>query len=146
MNVDFNILENFWTEFLTSKGFKLECACEWADTNAKTLTFIGCKPQLYVFVGLGKQRLDTKSGGFVAVDFKKSFNKISECPILFDTTVSHDLLWKAIEMLMSAGMKFSENFGKIAYTGTGLQCDPDISKLRKENVVKRMKNSKNMLH
>ena len=134
--VDFKVLENSWAEFLTSKGFKLECVCDGASDNEKTLTFAGCKPQLYVFVGLGKQRLDTQSGGFIAVDFKKCFNKISQCPILFDLTISQDLLWKAIEMLMTAGVKFAENFGEIVYTSTGLQYNPDIVNSKREKLIR----------
>ena len=121
-----------WKDFFLSKGFKLETrsSCD----GEQVLRFIGCHPSIVVEVFSGYYREDTETGGCICADFYSTYNKMSQCPVYCDLNENETSVWKAIEILMNAGVEFSNKFGKIIKNRGGWECDPPIY-CKKEKVV-----------
>lgn len=134
----FNRLENRkgWIEFLESKGFtcigELSDCCEIDDV----FMFFGCTPTIRIELYSGIYREDTETGGCICADFAKSWNKVSQCPVYFCDNVSHEKFWEAIELLMEAGIEWSNHGGRIEEGNGYLFCDPSVNTNTKEKTYK----------
>ena len=126
-----------WFDFLESKGFRTDEEMSYAEDAS--FVFFGCNPEIRVELMSGEYREDTETGGCITADFKEAFNKTSQCPVYFCDNVSHEKFWSAIELLMDAGIEFSQYCGRIEEGNGCLFCDPPVEKHNKEKIYRRMK-------
>lgn len=120
-----------------SKGFT--SAEEEIEQEDAVLTFFGCEPRIRVELYSGNFRTDTETGGCICADFAESWNKVSQCPVYFCDNISHEKFWEAIELLMEAGIKWSNHGGKIKEGNGYLFCDPPLDIKNKEKCKRRNK-------
>ena len=129
-----------WVQFFVSKGFTLVLE-DCTVTNDGTDYFAkltGCHPSLRVEIYAGYYRTDTETGGCIGIDFRRSYSKLSQCPVYCDLTESEDSVWSAIVLLMEAGESFSNRWGRIVKQRGAWVCDPPIYNIKdKQRVVKR---------
>lgn len=136
MRNKYNFLElrEKWIEFFTSKGFDVQSSWfaykkdEYTTEDSGGCCLVGCKPQMKVQCYFGYYRTNTETGGCIAIDFAKYFNKLSSCPVYFDLLEKEETVWKAIEMLMN--VVDSDWYGKIIKQGGGLEFDPPVYNLK----------------
>lgn len=129
-----------WVQFFLSKGFTLVCEdCTVAKHSTDYFAKLeGCNPKLRVEIYSGYYRTDTETGGCIGVDFRSSYNKLSQCPVYCDLKESEDSVWSAIVLLMNAQEAFSKQFGRIVKQGGAWVCDPPIYNIKnKQRTVKR---------
>lgn len=120
-----------WVEFLTSKGFKLR----YEDDTC--CTFVGCTPCIRIQLYDYPCRIDTRTAGCICADFDRLFNKPSTCPIYFSDNVKQEEFWKAIELLMEAGIEWSQRYGRIERGNGYLYCTPSIDRNKQGRKDKR---------
>lgn len=111
-----------WVEFLTAKGFRLTFQDEWV------CVFKGCNPLIRVILSDTVHKWsEMEYTGTICADFECLYNKPSSCSIYLSDNVSHKEFWNAIELLMDAGIEWSQNWGRIERGNGYLYCNPPIN-------------------
>lgn len=109
-----------WKSFLLPRGFTV------VHEDNLICVFTGCTPKIRVELYDFYCRTDTETGGCICADFDKSYNKVSQCPVYFCNTVATDKFWSAIELLMEAGIEWSNHCGSIKEGNGYFYCDPPV--------------------
>lgn len=120
-----------WVQYLIAKGFRLTFQDEFV------CVFKGCQPCIRVELYDYPCRTNTETGGCICADFDSEWNKISSCPIYFSDNVKQEEFWNAIELLMEAGIEWSQRYGRIEKGNGYLYCEPTIDKNKQGRKDKR---------